>query len=54
MTTWTPWVQQPTDTAPCPTCHLTGGFHDRQIHAAVIVPATLTWSSGEAPRWART
>lgn len=27
--------------APCPTCRLTGGFHDRATHGRVEVPAPL-------------
>ena len=32
--------------APCPTCQLTGGFHDRERHGKVIIPAELLKSPG--------
>lgn len=27
--------------APCPFCGLTDGFHDEDVHAAIVVPAHL-------------
>lgn len=37
--------------APCPTCSLGGGFHDRAIHAQVDVPAELLRSGDRRDDW---
>jgi hypothetical protein len=39
----------------CPTCGLTGGFHDRDAHArGTSVPESLKWRKGERPAWKMT
>ena len=30
----------------CPVCGLTGGFHDRAVHGALIIPAELLKQPG--------
>jgi len=38
--------------APCPTCTLGGGFHDAQIHAAIVIDPkhfkTKDWQKNDA------
>jgi hypothetical protein len=37
-----PQARLPAGTAGCPFCHLQGGFHDKDIHAAVVILSDKT------------